>query len=135
MNCLSISPGFRTFKGDENGGVTIEFVLWLPLLMSLFLIATDATVAFMRQSQMWQVSRDTARIVSRYGMTESAAETYALQNAAFGSTTPAVDVERSGTEVIVAITTPADALTIFGTLNFALGERITTRVVHAMEPS
>ena len=135
MNCLSTSPGIRTFKRDENGGVTIEFVLWLPLLMSLFLIATDATVAFMRQSQMWQVSRDTARIVSRYGMTESAAENYALQNAAFGSTIPAVDVERSGTEVIVAITTPADALTIFGTLNFALGERITTRVVHAMEPS
>lgn len=135
MNCLSTGPGLRTFKGDENGAVTIEFVLWLPLLMSLFLIATDATVAFMRQSQMWQVSRDTARIVSRYGMTESAAETYAIQNAAFGSTTPAVNVERSGTEVIVAITTPADALTVFGTLNFALGERITTRVVHAMEPS
>lgn len=135
MNTRTASPKIWTFRRDENGSVTIEFVLWLPLLMSLFLIATDATVAFMRQSQMWQVSRDTARIVSRYGMTETAAETYAIQNAAFGSTVPAVDVARTGTEVTVAISTPADALTVFGTLNFALGERITTRVVHAMEPS
>lgn len=115
--------------------MTIEFVLWLPLLTSLFLIATDATVAFMRQSQMWQVSRDTARIVSRHGMTEQAAETYAIENAAFGSTVPAVDVETNGMEVTVEIVTPASAMTVFGTLNFAMGTNIVTRVVHAMEPS
>ena len=55
----------RTFGKKEDGSVTIEFVLWLPLLMALVLMATDASVAFMRQSHMWQVSRDTARIVSR----------------------------------------------------------------------
>lgn len=123
------------FKKDETGSVTIEFVLWLPLLMGLFLIATDATVAFMRQSQMWQVSRDTARIVSRHGMTETAAINYATQNAAFGATAPVVDVTASGSEVVVAISAPASAMTVFGTLGFALGENITTRVVHAMEPS
>ncbi len=125
----------RRFRREEDAGVTIEFVLWLPLLCFLFLVATDATVAFMRQSQMWQVSRDTARIVSRHGMTQSVAETYARENAAFGSTTPAVLVQTTGTQVIVAIQTPANEMTVFGTLNFALGENITTRVVHAMEPS
>ncbi len=125
----------RRFRHETDAGVTIEFVLWLPLLCFLFLVATDATVAFMRQSQMWQVSRDTARIVSRHGMTQSVAETYARENAAFGSTTPAVLVQTTGTQVIVAIQTPANEMTVFGTLNFALGENITTRVVHAMEPS
>lgn len=125
----------RQFCRSEDASVTIEFVLWLPLLCTLFLIATDATVAFMRQSQMWQVSRDTARIVSRHGMTQSVAETYARENAAFGSTTPAVFVETTGTQVVVAIQTPASELTVFGTLNFALGDNITTRVIHAMEPS
>ena len=123
------------FKKDETGSVTIEFVLWLPLLMGLFLIATDATVAFMRQSQMWQVSRDTARIVSRHGMTETAAKDYATLNAAFGATVPFVDVTASGSEVVVAISAPASAMTVFGTLDFVLGADITTRVVHAMEPS
>ena len=124
-----------TFRKDETGSVTIEFVLWLPLLMGLFLIATDATVAFMRQSQMWQVSRDTARIVSRHGMTETAAKDYASLNAAFGATVPVVDVAATGSEVVVAISAPASAMTVFGTLDFALGANITTRVVHAMEPS
>ena len=130
----SASP-IRRFRDDESASVTIEFVLWLPLLCSLFLIATDATVAFMRHSQMWQVSRDTARIVSRHGMTEVVAEAYARQNASFGSSVPAVDVQTTGTEVIVDIQTPSSAMTVFGTLSFALGSNFTTRVVHAMEPS
>lgn len=135
MAIQTVRPKLGCFRRNENGGVTIEFVLWLPLLVSLFLIATDATVAFMRQSQMWQVSRDTARIVSRYGMTETAAETYAIRNAGFGATVPAVDVQTNGMEVTVEIVTPASAMTVFGTLNFAMGTNITTRVVHAMEPS
>lgn len=135
MGIQTNRPKLGCFRRDETGSVTIEFVLWLPLLTSLFLIATDATVAFMRQSQMWQVSRDTARIVSRHGMTEQAAETYAIENAAFGSTVPAVDVETNGMEVTVEIVTPASAMTVFGTLNFAMGTNIVTRVVHAMEPS
>ncbi len=125
----------RGFRSGEDGSATIEFVLWLPLLTSLFLIATDATVAFMRHSQMWQISRDTARIVSRHGMTEAAAESYARQNAAFGTTVPAVTVSATGTEVVVAIETPASAMTVFGTLDFALGSNFRTQVVHAMEPS
>ena len=135
MRALRSYRRLRRFRLEEDASVTIEFVLWLPLLCFLFLIATDATVAFMRQSQMWQVSRDTARIVSRHGMTTSVAETYARENAAFGNTTPLVLVQTSGTQVMVAIQTPADEMTIFGTLNFALGDNVTTRVIHAMEPS
>ena len=125
----------HSFRSDEKGSATIEFVLWLPLLTSLFLIATDATVAFMRHSHMWQVSRDTARIVSRYGMTDTVAVNYAVEKTAFGTTVPEVSVNRTGTEVVVEIETPAAAMTVFGTLNFALGEKFTTRVIHAMEPS
>lgn len=126
----------RNFRKEEDASVTVEFVLWIPILCSLFLLATDATVAFMRQSQMWQVSRDTARIVSRHGMERGAAEDYAELNAAFGTNVPEVDVdmETDPTEVVVKMTVPASAMTVFGTLNFALGENITTRVTHAMEP-
>ena len=127
--------GLRAFNQAEDGSATIEFVLWLPLLMTLVLVATDASVAFMRQSHMWQVSRDTARIVSRHGMTEAAAETYAETNARFGDTVPSVSVTAGTGQVAVAITTPARAMTIFGTLNFALDETITTRVIHTMEPT
>lgn len=135
MSAIRAPRRIRRFKTDEDASVTVEFVLWLPILCSLFLLATDATVAFMRQSQMWQVSRETARIVSRHGMTDIVARNYAKQNAAFGSNVPEVRVDMIGTDVVVAIEAPASAMTVFGTLNFALGEKITTRVRHAMEPS
>ena len=132
---MSIFRSLKSFRKDEDASATIEFVLWLPLLCSLFLLATDATVAFMRQSQMWQVSRDTARVLSRHGMTDATAKDYAQANASFGSTVPEVTVQSSNTQVMVAISAPASAMTVFGTLNFALGEKITTRVIHAVEPS
>ncbi len=71
-------------------------MLWLPLMMALILIAADATTVFMRQSHMWQVSRDTARIVSRHGMTEAAAEDYINRSVVFESISPEVDVTTTG---------------------------------------
>ncbi len=133
---LEVRSGlFGGFQRNEDGSATIEFVLWVPIIFSLVLLATDVSIAFMRQSQSWQVARDTARIVSRHGMTENAAVTYAEENTKFGSTTPAVTVRSNGSVVEVSISTPANAMTVFGTINFALGESITTRVVHAMEPA
>lgn len=135
MEMTSPRQRLLRFREDECASVTIEFVLWLPILCSLFLLATDATLAFMRQSQMWQVSRDTARIVSRHGMTDSVAESYARENSAFGSTVPTVSVDSTSGQVVVSIAVPASAMTVFGTLDFALGTTITTQVIHALEPS
>ena len=67
----------KRFMSQENGSTTVEFVLWLPLLVAVLIVAVDASVLYMRQSNLWQVSRDTARIVSRHGMTELVAEAYA----------------------------------------------------------
>ena len=77
----------KRFVNDLSGSVTIEFVLWVPMIFFFMLLATDASLAFMRQSQMWQVSRETARIVSRYGMDEAAAVSFAASGAKFGSYT------------------------------------------------
>ena len=50
----------KRFGRDESGTVTVEFVLWVPFIFAFVLIAADATLAFMRQSQMWQVPRERA---------------------------------------------------------------------------
>jgi hypothetical protein len=124
----------RSFRRDEGGSTTIEFVLWLPLLLTLLLFATDVTLAFMRQSQVWQVSRETARIVSRHGMDELAAEAYAREIGTVGTSVPEVDVSVDGAEVVVTMSLPSSSLTPFNTLGVLLGDRITTRVTHTMEP-
>jgi Flp pilus assembly protein TadG len=124
----------RSFRRDERGTATIEFVLWVPLLVALLLFATDVTLAFMRQSHIWQVSRETARIVSRHGMDEAAAETFALEKGTMGASVPEVDVSFEGMDVIVVMSLPTATLTPFNTLRLVLGDRVTTRVTHAMEP-
>jgi Flp pilus assembly protein TadG len=124
----------RSFRRDERGNTTIEFVLWFPLLVFLLLFATDVTMAFMRQSHAWQVSRETARIVSRHGMDEATAEAFAREKGTMGASIPTVDVSFAGTDVVVVMSLPTATLTPFNTLGLVLGNQVTTRVTHAMEP-
>ena len=127
-------PTFQSFKKDETGSTTVEFVLWIPFIFTFVLIAADATLAFMRQSQMWQVSRETARIVSRHGMNETTAEAFAALQATIGTTAPDVDVSFASGDVTVSIAMPIEAMAPFGVLAFVASDTMTTRVTHTMEP-
>lgn len=108
--------------------------MWLPVFAFLLVLAGDATMAFMNQSRMWQVSRETARIVSRYGMDELTAESYAAKLATMQATVPTVDVSFAMAKVQVQMTMPLNAMAPFGLLEFAMKDDITVTVTHAMEP-
>lgn len=123
------------FAGGERGTVSVEFVMWVPLLMTFLLVAVDTSTVFMRQANFWQVSRDTARLVSRYAMTEAEAASYAAAEAGFGEVRPQVDVTVDGGLVTVTISSDMAATAPFGILNFALGDQLRARITHAMEPS
>lgn len=49
------------FLRDEHGSVTIEFVLWIPVILVLVAIVIDATTIYVTHTEMWNVARDTAR--------------------------------------------------------------------------
>jgi Flp pilus assembly protein TadG len=126
----------RSFCRATDGSITVEFVMWVPVFLMIFLAITDASLMFMHQSNFWNVSRDTARIVSRHGLDAEAAEAYARGNAAFGSYSPDVDVvvnEQAAT-VTVTISGKTAAMAPFGVLGFAVGDRISTRVTQSLEP-
>lgn len=127
-------PTFQSFRKDETGSTTVEFVLWIPFIFAFVLIAADATLAFMRQSQMWQVSRETARIVSRHGMNETTAEAFASLQATIGTTAPDVDVSFASGDVTVSIAMPMEVMAPFGILAFVTSDTMITRVTHTMEP-
>jgi Flp pilus assembly protein TadG len=122
------------FHRNESGNATIEFVLWFPVLVAFLFFATDVTLAFMRQSHLWQVSRDTARIVSRHGMDEAEAELYAAQVGAIGGVAPTVDVVVTASDVTVQMSLPSSSITPFNTLKFAMGDELRASVTHGMEP-
>ena len=124
----------RRFRNDTSGSVTVEFIIWMPLIAFLLLLSVDASMAFMRQSHQWQVSREAARIVSRYGMDEATAEAYVAREASINGISPSVDVRFNLANVIVESRMPMAAMTPFGTLGFLPNETIDIRVTHAMEP-
>jgi hypothetical protein len=126
----------QKFCGRTDGSVSVEFVMWVPVFMVLLLFAADSSLAFMHQSNFWNVSRDTARIVSRHALAPNAAEAYARNEAGFGDYTPDVNVvvnEQSDT-VTVTIVGQSAEMAPFGVLALVLGDTISTKVTQSLEP-
>ena len=58
---------------EENGSVSVEYVLWTPAILLLMLLVTDASAAFIAQGAMWQSAGDVARAIAtgRIGLEEA----------------------------------------------------------------
>lgn len=52
---------YHRFLRDETGAMTIEFVLWIPVIVALLTVVIDATTLYITHTEMWNVARDTAR--------------------------------------------------------------------------
>jgi Flp pilus assembly protein TadG len=54
----------KAFLRREEGSATIEFVLWLPLVMAILLLIVDSSMLFMSRSHAIRVLQDTNRLYS-----------------------------------------------------------------------
>lgn len=126
----------RNFRDDSSASTTVEFVLWVPVFLVILALTVDVSLMFLRQSNIWQVARDTARIYSTYQLNEAEAEAYALANATLGGDVPFVDVNPNPNlqSVQVVITVPISDVGLFGILNIGSGSDLIAVVTHRMEP-
>jgi Flp pilus assembly protein TadG len=125
---------FFEFLADEEGSATIEFVLMVPLFTLILLLLVDASLLFLRHTSLMNVSRDTARIVSRYAMTPAEAKAYAEANASTAQALAVAEVTIVNGFVTVTITSDAAASAPFGIVSFAVGDDIVGRAISTMEP-
>jgi Flp pilus assembly protein TadG len=132
----TLHRSFRRFRAAEDGNASVEFTVLLPVFMGLILFAADTATIFTRQSNMWSVSQQTARIVSRHGLDAAAAATFAAGLLRQGDYTPDVTVEVDEDTQIVTVVVTADSakLAPFGILSRALDERVSVSVSQALEP-
>lgn len=66
------------FLRDESGALTVEFVLWVPVIAALTLIVIDAATIYITHTEMTTVARDTARrMVTGAVMSHDEAKQYA----------------------------------------------------------
>jgi Flp pilus assembly protein TadG len=130
-------PGpLRRLLAREDGTISVEFALWTPIFVALVMLCADVSLTFMRQASLWDVSRDTARIVARHGFDRQEAERYAAANARFSGHVPAISVEIDPEAALVTVTMESAMrdLAPFGILGTALGGTVEIRVVQRLEP-
>jgi Flp pilus assembly protein TadG len=127
----------RRFWAAEEGNASVEFTVLLPVFMGLVVFAADTATIFTRQSNMWNVSQQTARIVSRHALDAEAAEDFAAGLLRQGGYTPdvKVDVDADTQIVTVVISAASDELAPFGILSQAMDDRLTVSVSQALEPT
>lgn len=127
----------RRFLADELGNASVEFTILLPAFLGLVVFAADTASIFTRQSNMWSVSQQIARIVSRHGLDAEAAEAFAADLLRQGSYTPDVTVQvDEDTQIVTVVVTAESArLAPFGILSRALDERVSVSVSQALEPT
>ena len=127
---------FLHFAKGEHGTTTIEFVLWVPLFLSFMLLVADVGMAFMRQANVLDVSREAARIVARHGLDAPAAIRLAADRARIGEHAPevTVDIDAKAQFVTVTIFVQIQDLAPFGILQSLHSDRVAIQAVHAIEP-
>ena len=115
------------FLRDEHGSATIEFVLWVPTIVFLLVIVTDASILYLTHTEMWNAARDTARSLSVGAVTAAEAPDRAKGKLLLGGRTYTVAVSEAN-PVIVEISVGVGDASIFGFFAPVLGRQLTARV-------
>lgn len=126
----------RHFLRAGDGSATVEFTMIVPAFLGFVLFAADASTSFTRQSTLWNVSQQTARIVARHALDAEGGARYAQDQLSFGATPPevVVTIDAATQMVTVVVTVETAAMAPFGILQFALQDRMSVSVSQALEP-
>lgn len=71
--CPRVAGAVKRLLLDERAAATIEFVLWVPVSLTVLLAGVDATVLYLHHTEMWNVARDVGRTIAVGQLTEDEA--------------------------------------------------------------
>ena len=140
---MSVFPPFRRliparFLRENDGAITVEAVLWVPVYLVFFALITDVSMMFHGYSKALQVAQDTNRHASTgYYVSETDLETMAKVNLA--SFAPSATVKSTLDElaatphVITNISVPSSDLQIIGLFGVFANINIQVSAVHLLE--
>jgi len=126
----------------DAGTVSIEFMLWMPIIFTIILFATDVALIYLNQANMWTAARDQARILSMTS-TYTAANAQAngqaelfgpLQTACNGTCVSSTGAGAANTQKVVTIQIPLCKASLFGIVGCpGTGQNLTAKVTMASE--
>jgi Flp pilus assembly protein TadG len=139
MMCSGLLKSIRRFRQCESGAATIEFVLWLPIVVMVLLLIVDASMLFMGRTQAIRVLQDTNRLYSVGQFTGTSAErltkaeSYALlrlKQMSSSATTKTTEVNRV---VRTEATLQTDEIAQVGFLGAMIDVTMTVAAEHRVE--
>ena len=122
------------FKREDDGSVSIEFVLWFPVFIALLMVVTDLTFIYTTNANMWDAARDYARKMSIRDMDAAEAKTEIESKGELWSFTGFVAEAVDGSTVVVEIKAPIRNASVFGMLDAVLDDDLVARVAMRREP-
>lgn len=122
------------FAEGEQGGVTVEFVLWLPMMVALLALVMDVSLMFYHQSSAVRVVQDANRAFS-LGRVATTEELQTMVTGALQSVSPNVQVSATMTNGIVETEAamPASDLDAIGWFSALSNVTIAVRAQHLVE--
>lgn len=115
---VNFRGNLKKFVKDDGGSTTAEFVLWVPVFMLFLILTADVSMALFRYSNIYYVSRLTARQVAIRQWTIAEAISYATERTSFSGVKPIISVSSSEDfkAVNVFIEVPINTIGIYPTL-------------------
>lgn len=125
---------FNRRLGEEDGAVTVEAVLWLPVFIFFFALIVDAVMIMAGQAQALRVVQDANRGVS-VGLFQSREETQDFVKASLSRLSPNALVVTDVSQGIIytTVTMPSSDLVASGMLNHFTRLDINVRAQHLAE--
>jgi Flp pilus assembly protein TadG len=118
---------------DSRGSATLEFALWLPVLIGLLMGVADLALIFTTNANMQHAARETARGLARHAITELEAPGYLRERLNIGTLSDYAVKVVNGPDVEVSVTISADAASVFGFYETILPGDIVAHVVMRRE--
>ncbi|MFT6773041.1 MAG: Flp pilus assembly protein TadG [Paracoccaceae bacterium] len=126
-------PALAALRNDR-GTATLEFVLWLPVFVTIIALVTDLSFIYTTNANMWDAARDTARRMAVRQLDVPAAELFARNAIVVGSPENFTVIASDGDDVVVEITSSASDASVFGVLTAVMPITLSARVTMMREP-
>ena len=125
---------FKRFSRDESGSATVEFVLWLPMVLLAFGLTVDASMIFHSQSQVLRIVQDANRSASIGRLqTASEAESYVETRLRKASSAANATSTINGGIITTTVTYPARDFQVLGLFQQFNDLQITVNSEHLIE--
>jgi Flp pilus assembly protein TadG len=134
MPLLQVRSLRRRFLRREDGGATVEAVIWLPIFFFVLFLMVDTALIFVGQSEALRVVQDANRNMSigRFRTVEETEAYVERQLARLSPSVTAVSVVNAGI-VTTTVTMPAGDLQMSGFFTAVINANLSISADHLIE--